>query len=593
MIGLSDSLAMEAERSSKVVYGCSTSVSILMNSIQSLGYFGFHRSVAAKRLFLESVDDVQESLDILDNMKKESPGDAQLIEKIKIDCNVIVELLRRIRHDLEVGLGPQVGFKEKTHLQDTGHVKVSAVVARVRRAFDALIKRHDRLAEMDSSRSHTLAALLTGAIVFGALGNIVGCFLAVRAFITNITERISVICENTDRLSRGNTLLAPVSGQDEIAEVDQLFHRMAALLKKATERDRVMLTGMPSGTITFSSDLLIDFTNPAFERMTGFSEPEIVGRKFSELIAGNAPDSSSVIEVEHVNRMLDETALGKVTETRLRARNASVRTAQMCITRYETEEKPVYVCSLLDVSERRELEDFKRDFVKLISDDLATPLTAIRGVFRHAAGADYGALSSEGAGALARSERECSRLIDLTSDLLALASIESGRLSLQLAAVPLATVVEQSLHAVQSIAQDQGINIETSGPELMVSADANRLIQVLVNLLSNALKYSPRGAVVSVDWRNLDERFVELAVSDQGCGIAKESLGVIFTRFGQARRRDEKTGSGLGLAICKLIIEEHGGGITVESKPGAGSKFIIVVPAAPASPRACLETEEA
>jgi signal transduction histidine kinase len=157
--------------------------------------------------------------------------------------------------------------------------------------------------------------------------------------------------------------------------------------------------------------------------------------------------------------------------------------------------------------------------------------------------------------------------------------------------IPLANVLERSDQAVRSFAEQNGIRLEIQPTSTMVYADGDRLVQVLVNLISNAVKFSPKGAPVTIAVQEIPN-WVEVKVIDHGRGIPAKYKGLLFQRFQQVDASDSKKkgGTGLGLAICKGIIEAHNGNIGVESEEGKGSVFWFRIP--PVANRISLQTAE-
>src|SRR6185436_13411757 len=151
--------------------------------------------------------------------------------------------------------------------------------------------------------------------------------------------------------------------------------------------------------------------------------------------------------------------------------------------------------------------------------------------------------------------------------------LESGKPVFR-APCPLARVVDRSMDSVRAFAEEEGVKLQIGAMEGVLWADENRMVQVLVNLVSNAIKYSPPGGTVAVSSRQgLD--WVEVRVKDEGPGIDRSLFETIFQPFGSASNPElrKRAGTGLGLSICKNIVEQHGGTIGVESEPGKGSTF--------------------
>ena len=173
------------------------------------------------------------------------------------------------------------------------------------------------------------------------------------------------------------------------------------------------------------------------------------------------------------------------------------------------------------------------------------------------------------------------RLVRLVNDMLDIEKMDAGRLELQLAPVPAASLLEQALEVVGPMAAEAGVALITECAAVTVSADADRVVQALVNLLSNAIKFSPRCSEVLVEVTREQGR-ARLSVHDRGRGIPADQLQTVFERFRQVDSSDarEKGGTGLGLAIAQRIVEQHGGRIWAESVEGESTSFHFTLPAA-------------
>jgi signal transduction histidine kinase len=176
-------------------------------------------------------------------------------------------------------------------------------------------------------------------------------------------------------------------------------------------------------------------------------------------------------------------------------------------------------------------------------------------------------------------KRNLSYVVSLITGLFSMEQLSSGQLEIKLSTVEIGSLIDRSLEAVRPLAEQRNIRLCTDSTSTPILADANLLVQVLVNLLSNALKFSPQGSTVSILAEERGEQLL-IKVIDQGRGIPAEKLKTIFERFEQVEASDatQKGGTGLGLAICKTIIEQHGGSIGVKSEPGHGSTFWIDMP---------------
>jgi signal transduction histidine kinase/CheY-like chemotaxis protein len=260
-----------------------------------------------------------------------------------------------------------------------------------------------------------------------------------------------------------------------------------------------------------------------------------------------------------------------------------------------------------DVTKEAEAEATKSEFVSIVSHELRTPLTSVKTSLSLLLKGAGGALSEGVRDLVEIALRNLERLIRLVDDLLDLSRIESGRVEMRLAAVPLEDAARRAIDAVKAFAQDSDVRIELgeSDPGTLVSADADRLQQVIVNLVSNAIKFSPPGGRVELCWWKQSDHAV-LEISDEGPGIAADQLEKIFDKFRQLEQSATRKygGAGLGLAISRTIVDQLGGNMWVESEEGRGSKFFVrlrltheapemeeAAPAIPATPGTVLLVE--
>ncbi|ALP54286.1 hypothetical protein Tel_14665 [Candidatus Tenderia electrophaga] len=234
-----------------------------------------------------------------------------------------------------------------------------------------------------------------------------------------------------------------------------------------------------------------------------------------------------------------------------------------------------------DITERKKIEQMKREFVSTVSHELRTPLTSIRGALGLLLGGAAGPMRDEGRAMLDVAQRNSKRLTLLINDLLDLEKIESGRLEFNVKPLDLVALAHSALEANEAYARQHNVSLRlTCAPEqAMVQGDENRLLQVFANLISNAVKYSPERETVRLTIERKAE-FYRVAVIDQGPGIPEEFRARIFERFAQADSSDtrEKGGTGLGLSISKVIVERHGGRIGFDSEVGKGACFYFDLP---------------
>ncbi len=232
-------------------------------------------------------------------------------------------------------------------------------------------------------------------------------------------------------------------------------------------------------------------------------------------------------------------------------------------------------------AELRKSQRVKDEFLSIVGHELRTPLTSIRGSLGLLEGGLLGELPAEARSMVALAVTNTDRLVRLVNDILDIERMSSGHLPLEREPVGVGELVRQSAQALQGTAEDASVQLRTEIEELTVCADADRIVQTLVNLLGNAIKFSPPNSVVTIAVGPGDG-YARFSVTDSGRGIPSDQLDSIFERFSQVDASDarEKGGSGLGLAIARGIVESHGGHLWAASTQGEGSSFCFTLPLA-------------
>ncbi|MBT9315533.1 PAS domain-containing sensor histidine kinase [Leptothoe spongobia] len=240
-----------------------------------------------------------------------------------------------------------------------------------------------------------------------------------------------------------------------------------------------------------------------------------------------------------------------------------------------------------DISDRKALEDQKDQLISIVSHELRIPLTSIHGALRLLTHGEVDPLSADGQDLLAVADRSAERMVCLIDDLLDLQQIKLGNVPLNPQVCQAADLIKSAIDTLQVMAQEHNITLKTAPCEVAVWADCDRIVQVLANLISNAIKFSPTGSTVWITAgkavnANLppSSPHVRFQVRDQGQGMPEENLERIFEAFHQLDVSDSRSrgGVGLGLAICRTIIEQHGGTMRVESTLDYGTTVSFTLP---------------
>ena len=362
-------------------------------------------------------------------------------------------------------------------------------------------------------------------------------------------------------------------------QIGQFMERRHAeeALQASEARTRSVLDNMLEGLIVVNEESLIEAVNPAAERTFGYPAREMVGQSLKMLLP-----RARMADAESYLRDARKRAMGRVTTWEGRRKNGDLFPFELSLYEFTTTAGRRFAGHVRDVSERREVDRMKKEFVATVSHELRTPLTSIRGSLSLLAAGVLGPLEPDAAEAVGIAERNAVHLIDLINDILDLERLENGRMEMEMRPMPIGAALTRAHDAVRGMAEAQGVAVALEVTDVQVVGDENRIVQVVVNLLSNAVKFSPRGAAITVCAQEA-AGFVEVSVRDRGRGIPRSYQRSIFERFQQVEASDSRKngGTGLGLAICKTIVEQHGGTIGVESEVGRGSTFWFRIPAAP------------
>ena len=407
-----------------------------------------------------------------------------------------------------------------------------------------------------------MAGQVIGALTIGAP--------EAEAFDEEDFELTRVIARHIETALHYSQLFATISRQrDELAaknsEVKAEHHRLESLID-ATD-----------SAVAMVRDGRVVFANHAFARLTGLAREDVVGSPMAtvhEALARRLKDPAAVDAERH--------SLGATQSLRDRV--------ELVVPQRATFQRTVaplldnrgvvlgHIIMYRDVTLEVDAGAAKDEFVSVVSHELRTPLTSIK--------ASLGLLARGAAGPVAEPAQELldiglrnlDRLIRMVDDLLDLAKIERGSEPPALGVVSAETVTECATQTVCALAESRGVTIDARGDvsTIEVVANQDRLEQVLVNVLSNAIKFSPEGGRVELRWRLLD-CWAECVITDRGPGVPADQLEAIFDKFrqiGSASTR-QHGGAGLGLAISRQLVEAFGGKIWAESEPGAGARIVV------------------
>lgn len=367
----------------------------------------------------------------------------------------------------------------------------------------------------------------------------------------------------------------PALPDNEIGELGHALNSMSGRLmdviknlRKERDKLELVISGIGEGLIAVDTDWTVVQANEAFLELVELdSTADFLGDRDEDVLFDPL-------------KALLERCMQTGESEELEWENTSQRAIHAAASALKDDSGAILgtVCLVRDVSEAQRMEQLRRDYVANISHELRTPLTGIRGMVEPLID---GIMETEEE----RQEsyhiilKETIRLEKLVGDMLDMSRLQDGRIQVELEPMELPGILEAAARSMKGIAEEAGVDlrVETDGSRLSCMGNEDRIMQVLVILMDNALSFTPRGGSVTVFARD-EGTHIAAGVRDTGCGIEPKDLNMIWQRFYKAdRSRMRTTGTGLGLSIAKLVTRLMGGDISVKSEPGKGAEFTFTL----------------
>lgn len=362
-----------------------------------------------------------------------------------------------------------------------------------------------------------------------------------------------------------------IEEKDREQEIAYLKYKNVVAEKNQTE---AIVQSLAEGLVVVNGKGEVVMMNPAAEKLLGVTKDQKIGKQLTQdlrgeevvSLVGNAGSGEKTVEMNAAQQ-----------ETRKIIRSSSA------LVENENGQTVGMVSVLTDITKQKELDRLKSQFVSNVTHELRTPIVATQKALEVIIGKAAGPLTEDQQRFLDIAARNLERLGRLINDILDFSKLEAGKMKLEMTdSVNIAKVVTDACDGLVSWANSKEIKIEKNiEPDLpLLRIDPNRIIQILNNLISNALKFTPKGGVITVAAKTEKEGSeVQISVQDTGIGISKEDLSRVFERFLQLgeRKQADVSGTGLGLSIAKEIVELHGGKIWVESEISQGAKFLFTL----------------
>ncbi len=476
----------------------------------------------------------------------------------------------RYRPEVQQALTAGVGHSIRANPPTGAPTLYLAVPVRVDEQVRGFVEVAASLVPIDADTAR-LRRVLLGVALLALLATGVLAILIAEGALRPLRQMRQVM----QRMAQGDldARLLPTTS-DEVGDLLRAFNRLADRLRDElgslrAERNRlgVVLDHLADGVLITDAAGRVKWINPAAVRLLGTTEAAALERSFAQVVRHHR-----LIELWKLSRQRNDVQADTV---ELEHRQ---RFIQATITPLHEDQFRGYLVLLRDLTQMRRLETVRRDFVSNISHELRTPLASLKALVDTLRD---GALEDPPAARrfLDRIETEVDAMTQMVQELLELSRIESGQVPLRLHPTPVAEVVSPPVERLRPQAERAGLRLRVDLPPGLpaVLADAERVQQVVTNLVHNAIKFTPQGGEVVVAARLVGDEVV-ISVRDTGIGIPAQDLPRIFERFYKADRARSGGGTGLGLAIAKHVVQAHGGRIWAESVEGQGSTFYFSLP---------------
>jgi two-component system, NtrC family, sensor histidine kinase KinB len=440
-----------------------------------------------------------------------------------------------------------------------------------------------------SRRTHRLAGrVMVSVIIFGWAAILVG--LAFSLVLSRFLSRpATLMTKALAELAEGRyDVRVPVQGKDELANLAGQLNVMAQELKKyhelniekiLAEKSKIeaLIQSVDEGIVMVDGNLLVTGMNPMAADIFQVDKDESTGKHVLEIIHN-----------EKLTELLKKTLDTGSSPELMGEQNIYLRQNGKITNYYQYSIMPIKGPSMLqagvvlllrDITRLQELDRLKSDFILRASHELRTPLTSLGLSIRMIEEAEAEKLGERGRELLNASQEDVERLKTMVEELLNLSRIEAGKLDLNFQPIRPEFICEKATNRIQSQAESKKITLSLSAEAELpnVKADLEKIDWVMVNLLTNALKFTPMGGNIWVKVFG-DGQFVQFSITDDGEGVPYEYQSRVFEKFFQVPTPGKPSGLGLGLAICKEIVNAHGGAIWLESIPGEGSTFNFNLP---------------
>ncbi len=512
------------------------------------------------------------------------PGEKEILDKLEEEYNKYEENLGQFRTTVD-----RVGLYF-TVLQRQNEIIRESCVSLANLNHTALSQK-DKAAQRLYFQSKIYVFLITVLVLLIAGG-------AIYRIPQEIVKPISDVTDKIRRIARGDyDQKIEVDSTSELAQLAKSFNIMSikllefeqmniAEVKAQKSRMESIIKSLKDGLIILDENKEIILVNSVVTQIVGLNEEDLIGKKTENLAGQNEVMKELSLSISDPNYVQQGTQPDqkhnflKITDEEGRQTFYTKEIVKV-YGRGDRRKFLGYIITLKDITSFKESDEAKTKFIAVVSHELKTPLSALKMSLMLLTDDRFGSLTDEQGKILGSMQQEVQRLVNMVTELLDLSKVERGTVSINKSFIAPKDLVDYAIAPVESKFEQKNVSFQCEVDHFLpqMCVDAEKISWVLINLLTNAIRYSPSGSSVVLQVHQFNH-YIEFSVTDNGYGIEKENLDKIFNKFVQLKRKGEKNkhGLGLGLAISKEVVEVHGGEIGVESEVGRGSRFFFKIP---------------
>jgi len=502
------------------------------------------------------------------------------------------DLVNKLHNSYASYLNAYKQIKGKENISDEDITSLDKDYSSLRNIIFGIYKLNMAAINYKSGKLQTTADSVIIYMIIVAAISILITLSFIFTFPSKIVEPLKELTEKIKSISEKNyDQKLEISSDDELGELSNAFNVMAERLKlyEAKQIDRLLFEqkrlesvvhSFEDGIIFVDENKEVVLVNDTILQITGLKEKDILHRSITDIAAQN----DLIREIyKSVNiKMLEENAEIKPIRIARDGKESffNIETEKI-ITYSESEKKEAFIGNLVllrNITKFQERDKAKTNLLATVSHELKTPLSSINLSLRLLDDKRFGELNNDQKEVINSLKQQSNRLSRVINELLDYSQIETGNIKLKFSSVKPDEVLDIGMTALMMQVSEKNLNLQTYIEEELpeIRVDLEKLVFVFINILNNAIRFSPNGSDIIIEVRKADND-VEFSIKDNGQGISKEDCEKLFQRFTQVGNKS-KHGWGLGLAIAKEFMQAQNGKLRVESEIGKGSKFIFSVP---------------